>query len=94
MRGLCFFSRHADLTPTTLARAVSRDTIFNGYLIPTDATILGDVDSVNQNRELWKDPDVFRHQRFIDESGCLTTPEYFVPFFIGNVNHNIPYHTI
>ena len=80
--------------PTTLARAVSRDTIFNDYLIPMDATILGDVDSVNQNIEIWKDPEVFRPQRFIDESGCLTTPEYFVPFFIGKMNHNIPYDLV
>ena len=67
------------------------DTIFNGHLIPMEATILGDLDSVNQGRELWKDPEVFQPQRFIDESGCLTTPEYFIPFFIGNTIHMTQY---
>ena len=73
------------MTPTSFGRATARDTLFNGYLIPTEATIVADMDSVNQDKELWKDPDIFRPQRFIDASGSLSTPEYFVSFFIGIV---------
>ena len=73
------------MTPTSFGRATAIDTLFNGYLIPTEATIVADMDSVNQDKELWKDPELFQPQRFIDESGCLSTPEYFVSFFIGTV---------
>ena len=72
------------MTLATLGRATSKNTAFAGYFIPTEATIIGDFDSVNQDKELWKDPETFRPERFIDESGSLITPEYFVAFSIGN----------
>ena len=75
------------MTIATLGRATPRDTIFDGYLFPTEATIIGDFDSVNQDKELWKDPETFRPQRFIDESGSLITPEYFVAFSLGKIYH-------
>ena len=75
--------RHGDLTFTALPHATSRDVVFNGYLIPKGATVIGDLDSVNQDRELWNDPEEFRPQRFIDETGSLTIPEQFVPFSLG-----------
>ena len=76
-------SRHANLAFTTLPHATSRDIWFGGYLIPRGTTVLGDLDSVNNDKEQWKDPEVFRPQRFIDESGSLKTPEQFIPFSLG-----------
>ena len=71
------------MTPVLFGRSTSRNTMLNGYLIPTDAVIIPDMDSVNQDKELWKDPETFRPERFIDESGSLITPEYFVAFSLG-----------
>lgn len=75
--------RHANLSLTSLGHATSRDVTFHGYLIPREATILADIDSVNIDKSVWEDPEVFRPQRFIDESGSLQKPEEFMPFFIG-----------
>ena len=77
------FYRHANLGFTTLPHATSRDIEFCGHLIPKGTTVLGDLDSVMNDREQWNDPEVFRPQRFIDESGSLKTPEHFIPFSLG-----------
>lgn len=66
-----------------MPHATSQDVIFNGYLIPKEATILGDLDSVHHDSKFWKDPEMFRPHRFIDESGSLVTPEQLIPFFLG-----------
>ncbi|XP_076679748.1 putative cytochrome P450 303a1 isoform X2 [Andrena cerasifolii] len=59
-----------------------RDTSILGYKIPKDTMLI-----VNFNRilmdESWGDPEVFRPERFIDESGNIVTPHTFFPFSTG-----------
>lgn len=76
--------RHASLMFTTLGHSTSRDVEFGGYSIPMEATLLADMDSINRDRSVWKDPEVFRPQRFIAEDGTIQTPEEFIPFFLGH----------
>ena len=78
--------RHANLQFATLGHATSRDVVFGGYSIPMEATILADLDSIHSDRSVWKDPEVFRPQRFIAEDGTIQNPEEFIPFFTGNLN--------
>lgn len=33
--------------------------------------------------ESWGDPEIFRPERFIDESGNIVTPSRFLPFSAG-----------
>ena len=79
------FTRHANITITSLPHATSQDVILDGYRIPSDAIILADLDSVNSDQAKWKDPEVFRPQRFIHKDGSLLSVEEFTPFFLGNV---------
>ncbi|XP_076622110.1 putative cytochrome P450 303a1 [Colletes latitarsis] len=59
-----------------------KDTSILGHRIPKDTMLI-----VNFNRilmdESWGDPEDFRPERFIDESGNIITPQKFYPFSIG-----------
>ncbi|XP_033308798.1 probable cytochrome P450 303a1 [Bombus bifarius] len=59
-----------------------RDTTILGHTIPKNTMLL-----VNFNRvlmdESWGDPENFRPERFIDESGNIITPPTYLPFGLG-----------
>ena len=74
------------MTFTSGRHAAPQNISFSGYRIPMEATILADIDSVFNDRTIWKDPEIFRPQRFIAEDGALLKVEEFIPFFVGNVS--------
>ena len=78
------FLRHAQLVFTSLIHATTEDIYFRGFLIPSDALILPDVDSVNHDSAIWGDPDVFRPSRYISKDNTLLNPEEYIAFFLGN----------
>ncbi|XP_043512841.1 probable cytochrome P450 303a1 [Frieseomelitta varia] len=59
-----------------------RDTTILGHKIPKNTMLI-----VNFNRilmdESWNDPEDFRPERFIDESGNIITPAAYFPFSLG-----------
>ncbi|OXU26364.1 hypothetical protein TSAR_002453 [Trichomalopsis sarcophagae] len=59
-----------------------KDTYIMGHKIPKDSMLV-----VNFNRilmgEFWGDPEEFRPERFIDESGKLVMPDQYLPFSFG-----------
>ncbi|XP_022081405.1 cytochrome P450 2D9-like [Acanthaster planci] len=54
-----------------------------GYKIPKDTTVIPNIYAVHFDPKLWGDPENFRPERFIDESGRIKRPPYFIPFGIG-----------
>lgn len=62
------------------------------YHIPKNSIIYGNFTKVHQDPKLWKDPEIFRPERFIDEkTGKCIKPEYLMPFGAGKlyiVNQN------
>ena len=78
-------TRHANITTTGLPHATSHDVILGGYRIPSDAIVLADYDSLNNDQRKWKDPELFQPKRFIDKEGSLQKFDHFAPFFLGNV---------
>ncbi|KAL3887167.1 hypothetical protein ACJMK2_027117 [Sinanodonta woodiana] len=71
------------VAPLALPHAVSKEIIFRGYRIPQGTTVLVNLDSVLRDPSTFRDPDVFRPERFIDADGHLTKPEEHIPFSIG-----------
>ena len=75
--------RAANIAPLATYHASPHDITFRGHVIPKDAVILPNLDSVLQDPEIWGDPENFRPERFIDPDGKVKRPEEFIPFGMG-----------
>nr|AMR44690.1 cytochrome P450 305a1 [Mylabris cichorii] len=75
--------RYCHVVPICGPRRVLRDTILEGYHIPKDTTVLISLYSVHKDQEHWKDPEVFRPDRFLDSTGKLLSPDRLIPFGLG-----------
>ncbi|KAM4706969.1 cytochrome P450 1A1-like [Discoglossus pictus] len=63
--------RHSSPVPFTIPHCATMDTKLNGYFIPKDTCIFVNMYQVNHDSTIWKDPDLFMPERFLDENGCL-----------------------
>ncbi|CAL7933607.1 unnamed protein product [Xylocopa violacea] len=59
-----------------------RDTTILGYKIPKNTMLIANFNRIVMD-EAWDNPEDFRPERFIDESGNIVTPHTFIPFSIG-----------
>ncbi|XP_026669976.1 methyl farnesoate epoxidase-like isoform X2 [Ceratina calcarata] len=59
-----------------------RDTKILGHKIPKDTMLIANFNRILMD-ESWGDPEVFRPERFIDESDNIITPNKYFPFSIG-----------
>ncbi|CAG9835981.1 unnamed protein product [Diabrotica balteata] len=75
--------RYCHVIPVSGPKRAMQDTHLGGYSIPKDTTLLLNFYSINQDESYWKDPEVFRPERFLDEDGKLSVPERFSPYGIG-----------
>ncbi len=57
---------------------------FNNYVIPKGTLALVSLYSLHMDEQYWKDPHVFRPERFLDEYGLFIHHEHFMPFGSGN----------
>ncbi|CAH1119578.1 unnamed protein product [Phaedon cochleariae] len=71
------------VVPISGPRRVLRDTKLKGYSIPKDTTVLISLYSSHSSEEFWKDPEVFRPERFLDENGRLSIPDRLMTFGLG-----------
>ncbi|XP_066534686.1 cytochrome P450 2M1-like [Hoplias malabaricus] len=75
--------RSMDLTPTAVPHKTLCDTEFNNYLIPKGTTVLPLLSSVLTDPKLWKNPDHFDPENFLDEKGQFVKSNAFVAFGMG-----------
>ncbi|KAK3594479.1 hypothetical protein CHS0354_030000 [Potamilus streckersoni] len=75
--------RIAAVAPLALPHSVSRDVYFQGFRIPKESNVLINLDSIFHDSNIFKDPGVFRPERFLDSSGQVMKPEAFIPFSCG-----------
>ncbi|KAK3578378.1 hypothetical protein CHS0354_025472 [Potamilus streckersoni] len=71
------------VAPLAVPHAVSKEILFHGYRIPIGTTIIINLDSVLRDSSTFKDPDIFRPERYLDADGHITKPEAHIPFSIG-----------
>ncbi|KAG9331505.1 hypothetical protein JZ751_018908 [Albula glossodonta] len=64
--------RHASYVPFTIPHCTTQNIVLNGYFIPKDTCIFINQYQVNHDKDLWGDPDSFRPERFLNESGQLS----------------------
>uniref|UniRef100_A0A182PZA7 Uncharacterized protein n=1 Tax=Anopheles epiroticus TaxID=199890 RepID=A0A182PZA7_9DIPT len=72
------------LVPSGIAHRVQEDTTLRGYELPKDTLVIVGLDAIHNQKEYWGDPECFRPERFLDESGklCLAK-DLSVPFGAG-----------
>ncbi|XP_050391263.1 cytochrome P450 2B5 isoform X1 [Patella vulgata] len=75
--------RMADIAPFSVPHATSESTGFKDYFIPKGTIVIPNLHSVLKDPEIWKDPEEFRPERFLDSDGKVNKPDEFIPFFIG-----------
>ncbi|XP_045203534.1 cytochrome P450 2U1-like [Mercenaria mercenaria] len=76
--------RFGSAVPLSVPHAVLHDTIFKGYKIPKEATILPNIFSVHFDPDIFPEPDAFRPERFLDEAeASIIRSEKLIPFSLG-----------
>ncbi|XP_076444460.1 vitamin D 25-hydroxylase-like [Babylonia areolata] len=76
--------RFADIAPFSVTHAASEEVeVEGGLLIPKGTIVIPNVHSVHYDPGLWRDPEHFRPERFLDDKGEVVRPEFLIPFFLG-----------
>nr|XP_060639598.1 cytochrome P450 2G1-like [Anolis sagrei ordinatus] len=75
--------RVCDLLPMGVAHMVTCDTEFRGYFIPKGMEVCPLLSTVLHDPTMFKSPNVFNPENFLDENGCFKKNDAFVPFSAG-----------
>lgn len=76
--------RISNVPPLGISHRALCDTELDGYRIPKETIILTSLYSIHMDRNYWKDPEVFRPERFLKTDGKEAIDEkYFAPFGYG-----------
>lgn len=79
--------RKATIVPLGVPHASSWDTKLNGHHIPAKTLILPNIWAVHHDPKIWKNPDEFQPERFLDDKGTTVLQrEELIPFCIGKYN--------
>ena len=60
-----------------------KDVNFHGYRIPKDAMIFANLYGLHHDPKVYKNPEIFRPERFLGVEGKILKSEAFLPFSVG-----------
>ncbi|XP_053397674.1 cytochrome P450 2K4-like [Mercenaria mercenaria] len=76
--------RISHVAPLAMPHTVHQDTLFRGYIIPEQCTVIPVLSSVLKDPYVWEDPEEFKPERFLNADGSdVIIPEQFIPFSLG-----------
>ncbi|XP_077968910.1 cytochrome P450 2H2-like [Styela clava] len=76
-------TRHRTLVPLSVPHITTEDVEFRGYNIPKGTPVLPNLYAVNHDPNVFKNPDDFKPERFIDDTGKFVPSNQVVPFSVG-----------
>ncbi|TFK37861.1 cytochrome P450 [Crucibulum laeve] len=59
--------RWQPITPLAAGHMLTQDDVYNGYLIPKDSIVLGNVWSILHDPDMYPDPEIFNPERFLKD---------------------------
>ncbi|XP_060545352.1 cytochrome P450 2K1-like isoform X2 [Pantherophis guttatus] len=75
--------RFADIIPTNLPHATTKDITFKGFFIPKGMQIIPLLPSVLHDESQWEKPHEFYPEHFLDSEGKFVKRDAFMPFSAG-----------
>ncbi|CAG5012496.1 unnamed protein product [Parnassius apollo] len=75
--------RMSSIVPLATTHSPTKDVHLNGYRIPAGSQVVPLINCVHMDPNLWDEPNKFNPSRFIDDTGKIKRPEYFMPFGVG-----------
>ncbi|CAH2074223.1 unnamed protein product, partial [Iphiclides podalirius] len=75
--------RMSSIVPLATTHSPTKDVHLNGYRIPAGSQVVPLINCVHMDPKLWDEPNKFNPSRFIDDTGKIKRPEYFMPFGVG-----------
>ncbi|GFN74308.1 cytochrome p450 2u1 [Plakobranchus ocellatus] len=75
--------RLASILPQSVPHLCIADVTIQGYTIPAETVVLPNLDAVMLDENTWEEPQKFRPERFLDDTGALIKPDSFMPFSVG-----------
>ncbi|XP_026539504.1 cytochrome P450 2K4-like isoform X3 [Notechis scutatus] len=75
--------RFADIIPTNLPHATTKDITFKGFFIPKGMQIVPLLSSVLHDESQWEKPYQFYPEHFLDSEGKFVKRDAFMPFSAG-----------
>ncbi|CAL1591059.1 unnamed protein product [Knipowitschia caucasica] len=71
------------VSPILLPHSAMQPTSLGGHPVKTGTRVLVNMWAIHHNPQIWKQPDLFRPERFLDEHGERFSPPGFMPFGAG-----------
>nr|CAJ31114.1 cytochrome P450 [Spodoptera littoralis] len=75
--------RMSNIVPLATTHSPTKDVHLNGYRIPAGSQVIPLINCVHMDPNLWDEPNKFNPSRFMDETGKIRRPEFFMPFGVG-----------
>ncbi|OWF47676.1 Cytochrome P450 2J6 [Mizuhopecten yessoensis] len=75
--------RCANIVPLSVQHGAKRDIPFKGFVIPENAMIIANLDSVLGDPKVFPKPETFDPTRFLDEDGTVLNDNQMIAFSIG-----------
>ncbi|KAH0580683.1 hypothetical protein H2248_002170 [Termitomyces sp. 'cryptogamus'] len=75
--------RWRPVAPLGLVHSTSMDDVYNGYLIPKGTLVMPNIWSMTHDESRYREPDLFKPERFFDENGHLNTDDDIIAFGFG-----------
>lgn len=75
--------RYGNILPMALLHMTYRDTNIQGFQIPKGTTIIPNLTSVLKDDTIWKKPQQFYPEHFLDSEGKFVKKDAFIPFSAG-----------